>query len=299
MNFSLVVATLSRDFDLKNMFESILRQTVMPAEIILVDQSDNDATEILCEEYGKNLSGLKYVHQPEKSLVKARNRGIEESSGDIVCFTDDDVVLEPRYFEKLSAYFQDKQVGGVSGNVVIAKPLSGVRFFLRKILMKIFLLNHFNGKMTLSGFGYPIFEREVKEVTPVELFSGASMNFRRKLLEKERFDEWFSGYGFREDVEFSYRLSRKTKLVVVPDARFWHNFSPVDRLDTAALKKMEFKNYQYVFKKHKRKNFISDILFAYSLFGILFIDFLEFILSFDEQKYAKFRAGLAAISGGQ
>lgn len=166
---------------------------------------------------------------------------------------------------------------------------------MRILLMRIFLISNFRGKMTVSGFGYPIFERQIHQITFVELLSGYSMIFRRKYLEYDRFDEWFSGYSFREDVELSYRISKKTKLVVVPDVKFIHNNSPTNRADILSLKKMQFKNYYYVFRKHKFTGFLSHLLFFYSLTGIILIDFIECVLNFKSDKLWSFRADLKAL----
>jgi hypothetical protein len=64
------------------------------------------------------------------------------------------------------------------------QPLKGLKWEMRKLLSRIFLINSFYGRMTPSSFGYPIFE-EVKELREVELFNGYSMNFRRELVERE------------------------------------------------------------------------------------------------------------------
>src|SRR5206468_4152687 len=107
----------------------------------------------------------------------------------------------------------------------------GFKWQLRRALLNLVLLSHYNGRLTCSTFGYPIYEREVSKTTPVELFSGYSMNFRRELVARHRPDNWFSGYSFREDVDLSYRISRDAKLIMVPDALFIHDVSAVNRLD--------------------------------------------------------------------
>jgi GT2 family glycosyltransferase len=149
--------------------------------------------------------------------------------------------------------------------------------------------------MTASGFGFPIFQREIEKLTYVELITGYSMNFRRKFIENDLFDEFFTGYSFREDVELSYRISRKTKLVLIPEARFQHNSSPTNRINLEALKKMQFRNYYYVFRKHKYVSWVSLILFGYSVSGILVMDFVEWLFGFKRQKWEFLAADLSAV----
>src|SRR5262249_22338648 len=208
-DISVVICTLQRPQDLRNLLDSLVEQTLAPREVVIVDQSTDDRTKRLVQEYARRpffgIDHWIYVRQEEKSLVKARNRGIKESSGDIVSFLDDDVVLFNNYLEVVSRYFQDDGIGGVTGNLVVPKPFKGLKWELRKFLSRIFLINSFDGFMTPSGFGYPVVE-EVKERLDVELFGGYSMNFRRELLEREPSDEWFSGYSLREDVDLSYPI---------------------------------------------------------------------------------------------
>ena len=80
---------------------------------------------------------------------------------------------------------------------------------------------------------------------------------------------------------------------MVPDARLHHWESPSNRLDVDRLKRMEFRNYHYVFAKHREKGFFSRFLFFYSLGGLLLIDLMEAISRRNESKSKKFKAGLS------
>lgn len=299
MRISVVIPTLNRAKDLKVALESILKQTAAPREVIVVDQSENPETRLLVEmmqrPFGSRIIDLIYIHQREKSLVKARNTGLAAAAWDIVSFLDDDISLMEDYFENVRETFEsDPNIGGVSGNTLVEAPEVGFKWTLRQKLMRFFLLSGFDGRMTVSGFGFPIFEREISKVVDVEMLPGCNMNFRRDAIAGHRFDDWFSGYGYREDVDFSYRVSRSARLVMTPDARLYHYQSPVNRLDVASLKKMEIKNYLYLFKKHKDRGAFSKWLFAYSLFGLTLIDGIEFLSKRSRDKYNKFRATLSA-----
>jgi glycosyltransferase involved in cell wall biosynthesis len=300
MRFSIIVATMNRPYAIANLLSSVSKQTFLPQEFILVDQSKGNATKEICDEFAERIAArgqvFIYIRQETPSLVAARNRGLHASTGDIVCFLDDDVILYEDYFEKISFYFHDPKIGGVSGNVVVTNELKGFKWELRKFLMGVFLLSNYEGRMTVSTFGYPIYEREITMTKKVELFSGYSMNFRRDLAVRHQSDEWFSGYSFREDVDLSYRISQDAQLVIVPDARFIHDVSTVNRLDVFNLKKMQFKNYFYLFRKFHKYEFISWPLFFYSVFGIVVIDLLEFLMSFKKIKWDTFIANFPAIA---
>jgi glycosyltransferase involved in cell wall biosynthesis len=81
---------------LLSLLQSVQTQTLYPDEILIIDGSTNQDTEqILIENQFKNLH---YFLVPDKhrGLTKQRNFGIERvgSEMQIVCFLDDDVVLE-------------------------------------------------------------------------------------------------------------------------------------------------------------------------------------------------------------
>ena len=277
-SISVIIPTLNRPEDLRRALISLALQTDPAEEILVIDQSADDKTKNVVaemkEKYPSVLDGLSYCYFKERSSAKARNHGIRIARGDILSFLDDDIELFPNYFEKVRNYFvKETSLGGLSGDTLVKEKCAGIKWELRKLLLRFFLLSFWDGKMTPSGFGYPIYEREIDQEIEVELLPGCNMNVRKNLIDGG-FDDRFVGYSFREDVDFCYRISRKAKLQMVPDAKLWHHFSSGNRLDAKSLKKMQRKNYDFVARKHK-KGFFSRALFYYSLMGLAFIDGVE------------------------
>lgn len=304
--FAVVIATLNRPGPLGDALESLSRQGKPLEQLIVVDQSEDDATKTVFESFsGRHPDAARefcYVRQSEKSLVRARNRGLEKVRAAYVTFLDDDVVLAPGYFDRLLAVFEsDRGVGGLSGNASSAPAPGGFKAALRNVLMRLFLVGGHDGRMTLSGFGFPIVDRAVERVTPVRMLPGCNMSFRTSSVGSERFDEWFTGYAFREDVDFSYRISKKARLLMLPDARLEHRYAPENRLGSAPLKEMEIRNYRHVFAKH-RSAWLWP-LFFYTLAGLLLMACFEALLSpRDRNKSDKLKAGLRAtmrLGGGE
>ena len=62
-------------------------------ELLLVDNNSSDATPRVAQEFADTLP-LRYVFEPVQGLSAARNRALKEIRGDLLVFTDDDVVLE-------------------------------------------------------------------------------------------------------------------------------------------------------------------------------------------------------------
>ena len=67
----------------------------------MVDDGSTDSSGIICEEYAKNDSRIKVLHQTNGGVSNARNNGFKIASGDFILFPDGDDVLDPRMIETL------------------------------------------------------------------------------------------------------------------------------------------------------------------------------------------------------
>ncbi len=82
-------------------------------EIVIVDNGSTDQTAELI----KAKPGVSYAYEPKRGVSYARNRGIAESSGEIVAFLDGDCVVDPSWLSELVAPFEDPGVGCVAGEL--------------------------------------------------------------------------------------------------------------------------------------------------------------------------------------
>ena len=103
MHISFIIPTLDRVKDLERLLKSFLTQTKKPDEIIIVEQGDRYFNTSTLQHF--NTLPIKVYHVDFKSLTKARNFGVEKSSGDVVGFLDDDIVLDKDYVEKIEHFF--------------------------------------------------------------------------------------------------------------------------------------------------------------------------------------------------
>ena len=89
---SVVIPVYNVECYLKECLDSVLKQTYASKEILLVDDGSSDSSGIICNEYAARYSNIRVIHKENGGLSSARNRGIEESSGDWVIFLDSDDV---------------------------------------------------------------------------------------------------------------------------------------------------------------------------------------------------------------
>lgn len=110
--FSVIVPVYNRGLLITEALDSIKTQTHRPIEIIVVDDGSTDNTAEVVHEWAKanNEPGeliLKYFHQENAGPSAARNRGIQEISGEYVQYLDSDDRLHPDRLEILSMTFEE------------------------------------------------------------------------------------------------------------------------------------------------------------------------------------------------
>lgn len=104
MEVSVIIPTYNRVKDVDECLDSIILQRILPKEVIIVDDSDNDEIKNLVEhrkdKFKEKDIVLRYIrNEKEKSLTIARNIGIENATGDTILFLDDDVILDKNYIK--------------------------------------------------------------------------------------------------------------------------------------------------------------------------------------------------------
>lgn len=255
-----VVPTKDRAADLRKLLISLGKQTVAPAQIVIVDGS-SDPVRFLCDDFPA--LPLTYVREFPPSLARQRNAGMAALHNDITVagYLDDDLELEPDATERMVRFWENARptIGGAAF-AIVNQPLRSSR---RGGLSDFFLLNsHRQGKLLKSGFATSIGVPE-QHLQTEWLYGGATL-WRREVIEQFQYDEWYIGHGFLEDVDFSYRVSRKFELWVVADARVWHWPHPVLTSKHVTLGIQQVVNRIYFTRK--MGNF-SSIALSWALFG--------------------------------
>lgn len=97
--FSVIIPTYNRALFITESIESILAQTYIHFELIIVDDGSTDATEQIVRNF--NDTRIKYFKKKHSGVSATRNYGVEKSTGDMVCFLDSDDILLNNHFEVL------------------------------------------------------------------------------------------------------------------------------------------------------------------------------------------------------
>ncbi|WP_037832093.1 glycosyltransferase [Streptomyces sp. NRRL S-475] len=118
---TVVVATRERAGQLARALDSLLAQDHPRFEIVVVDNAPvTDETRELVER--KYAERVRYVCEPVPGLAAAHNAGLDAVRGEVVAFTDDDVVADPRWLTELTAPFAaDAGLGCSTGLILPAR----------------------------------------------------------------------------------------------------------------------------------------------------------------------------------
>jgi len=244
-----VVATKDRPDDLGKMLQSISDQSIHPEQIIIVDASVEPVEKITIKFHQLN---IKYVRHPWPSASKQRNAGIKSIGPDIelIGFLDDDIVFELGAMEKMLDFWRQapEDIGGCAFN--LKNPVSRSELALKRSSLAKWFGIYSRKKGVVMPSGWHTLTGTVSKTTFVQwLPSGASI-WRRNIFEKFRFDEYFDGYSYLEDLDFSFSVSKNHRLAVVAEAGFYHFPSPFGRISHYRFGKIEVANRLYFVRKH-------------------------------------------------
>lgn len=93
---TIAICTYNRADSLSRTLESLVAQNGLKKvgwELLLIDNNSTDTTPAVAKRFGQQLP-LRYLFEPEQGLSSARNRALREFRGELLIFTDDDVVLD-------------------------------------------------------------------------------------------------------------------------------------------------------------------------------------------------------------
>ena len=220
MDISVVLGTYNRAASLRTTLDTFLELAVPPGlawELLVVDNNSSDLTREVVARFAEAASfPVRYIFEKRQGRSAALNAGIAEAKGEIIAFTDDDVLLERRWLSNLKPTFEEFNCAAFAGRVV---PL----------------WNHpkpdwldMEGQFAVTNFDLG---DELKEIRVPPL--GANSAFRKEMFGRYglfRLDLGVTGSKHTitcDDTEFGERLIRGgEKIVYCPAAIVYHPVDP-------------------------------------------------------------------------
>ena len=170
------------------------------------------------------------LREERQGLNWARSRGAKEARGEIVIYTDDDVVVDPNWIDAMRRPFMDPGISAASGLILPRELETPAQEYFE---------NHFS-----FCLGFEHREFKIPYIMPVmngDVGVGASMAIRRKIINELRLFDMEMDCGTvaksgGDTHAFYLLLSHGYRMVYNPDAVCWHRH----RREMAELKRTLF-----------------------------------------------------------
>jgi len=189
---------------MKTVLENIALQSLVPCEIIIVDNNSENIEQHKNEQLAKDYKADYYLMDKNLGVSGGRNYGLKKAKGDTIIEIDDDAE-----FESIDAIENAHQYLNKNKNIGI------LAFSILK-----------NKKMDFRREEFPFFNKSKKiskVLTECAWFIGAGHAFRRDIFEKVNYYNDFFPYG-QEEIDFSIRVKDNGyDIFYAKDIKVFHN----------------------------------------------------------------------------
>ena len=111
MKFSIITPVYNSSLFLREAIESVLIQSYQDLELVLINDGSTDDSGLICDEYAEKDSRIHVIHDDNHGVSYARNKGLDNITGDWFLFLDADDILHPHALMRISEQIsQNKQV---------------------------------------------------------------------------------------------------------------------------------------------------------------------------------------------
>jgi GT2 family glycosyltransferase len=204
---TLIICSRNRPQLLTETVASVLEGTEVPAELVIVDQSDQE-NYTLAELQSRRECEIRYIWVHTVGVGRARNTGITEARYSILTITDDDVKVTPGWFGALIRALIKAGPGGVVSGRVLSTEAELPGGF---------------APSTTSEEVPAVYEGRVGKDL---LFTGNMAMFKSAVLKVGYFDERLgpgAAFPAAEDNDFGFRLLEAGyRMIYAPEALLYH-----------------------------------------------------------------------------
>lgn len=260
MKVSVIVPIYNTDYRLYRCLESILQQTFMDFECLMVDDGSEKNIADIVDSYAEKDSRFIALHKKNGGVSSARNYGIEHAKGDWLVFVDSDDYIVPEHLEKMMSAASDDVDIVMTGFEDVRSDESwfhrydDAKYIGKEGLRKLFIMTDF-----------------LRHQIP---WDRAYRNkFTKAIKINLRFDRRLS---LGEDRLFCYKYLMECKgIVTIHDVTYIH-----DAMDMNSLTYKRYPSEVNAYKYKVFKKVITELRDCFSLGSIeFFTDYLDGLYS--------------------
>ncbi len=250
---SIIIPIYNAEKYLNECLESIVNQTYKNIEVILIDDGSIDKSPYICEKYSQAYDNVFAYHITNGGVSRARNYGIDKSTGDFIVFIDSDDYIDKSMIEKLI------------NSLIISKAdivICGYSYLYTNRLIKVLLENKIYNQ-----------DEAIKELYKDNSIQGYSVNkiYKKNIIENNKI-RFNTDIKISEDMLFVFEyLLYSNKIYTIPDSLYYYRmrkssasnfknendlsvFKAYDIMENLYPKSKEYmiNNYYYCFFKYRR-----------------------------------------------
>jgi glycosyltransferase involved in cell wall biosynthesis len=213
MFISVIIPTLNSAKTIQNTLRGIFSNNFPQElfEVIVVDNGSSDATEKAVKSFP-----VSFLKCPKRGQGPARNLGLRNAKGNIICFTDSDILIPKDWLAKMSDFLQKNPTVDAVGGIVLP-PKEENRSSIRCIA----------GEIYVERQGFPSVLTRTQYLKYQGSLYTANSAYRKETLDAcNGFDEsLWNHYYYHDscDIDLSWRLVNMGKnLLFTPDIKVYH-----------------------------------------------------------------------------
>ena len=231
MKYSIIVPVYNRPDEVRELLESLTRQTLKDFEVIVVEDGSKIPCKDVCDKFA-NILSLHYYYKENSGPGQSRNYGAERAGGQWFIVLDSDVVLPPTYMESvefatahngsensaaeanstLYTLHSTLKIDAWGGPDAAHDSFTPIQKAISYSMTSFFTTGGIRGSSPQSG----------KKRGALDKFYPRSFNMG---IRRDVYHELggFSKMRFGEDIDFSYRIVEAGyKTALIPEAWVWH-----------------------------------------------------------------------------
>ena len=230
---SIIIPLYNKERFIENTLNSVLRQTFMDYEVIIIDDGSNDDSGSIVSNFDDKR--ITVYSNSNNGVSHARNFGISKSSSDLIALLDGDDIWEQNHLENLYSLYENFPKCGLYAAAYNKKYFNGriIKCNFNKVPSNHFgIINDYFSASTKDGIAWTS-----AVLIPKITFNKIGM-FDEEMRSGQDTDLWIR-IALKEPIAFSATIS-SNKIILAPKYHLSYSKSRIDRLK--------------LFEKHKATN---------------------------------------------
>ena len=204
MLYSIIVPVYNRPDEIRELLESLTKQTVKRFEVLIIDDGSKNRCEQVVQDFSGKLD-VRYFYKENSGQGFSRNFGFERAKGDYFVVFDSDCLIPPHYFETVSKYLKTNPVDCWGGPDKAHHTFSPIQKAINFSMTSLLTTGGIRGNKKHAGVFHP---------------RSFNMGISREVFEET------GGYRITrmgEDLEFSIRINKHGfKTALIEEAYVYH-----------------------------------------------------------------------------